>query len=445
MNHLFAHVRAVRLAELVSTERRFYERSWTPAAIRRWQLAALNREWARVRERVPYYARLVSDGSLPARFESWDEFRSDVPAVDRETVQHHLSSMTCGGTSVRLWRATGGATGQPLRIPVSPSEKRISAADLWLGRSWNGIAPADRLFLLWGHAHALGVGVNGWISRVTRRLCDRLLGYSRWSAYDLSDEAMQRAALALLRVRPVYVVGYAVALDRFARVNRVLRGAFHGLRLKATIATAESFPRSDSRAVIEDVLGCPVFMEYGAVETGPIAYERSLGGFHVFWRHYFVEGEPSLQIPGTFELLVTSLFPRCLPLVRYRTGDLAAADPNSEGFDQCFERIIGRCNDYVLLEDGRAIHSEAFSHAVRESPILAFQVVQDEARAITLRYVTEHALSVQDVAIIRRRLAHLDPGLAGVAFQRTQQLDTTVAGKTRRVTRVSPAEGEVVV
>ena len=39
--------------------------------------------------------------------------------------------------------------------------------------------------------------------------------------------------------------------------------------------------------------------------------------------------------------------------------------------------MIGRCNDYIALSDGASIHSEAFTHAVKECETVArFQVVQ---------------------------------------------------------------------
>ena len=41
------------------------------------------------------------------------------------------------------------------------TEARVAELDHWLGRSRLGIEPADRLFLLWGHAHLFGSGLNG--------------------------------------------------------------------------------------------------------------------------------------------------------------------------------------------------------------------------------------------------------------------------------------------
>src|SRR5262249_52858916 len=144
---------------------------------------------------------------------------------------------------------------------------------------------------------------------------------------------------------------YSVALDRFARVNRAKADQFRKIGLKLVIATAEAFPSPDSRELIEEVLGGRVAMEYGSVETGPIAHEPPTGRYRVFWADYMLEGVESKSKPGCYEILVTSLHRRCMPLVRYRIGDLISEDPGGEGFNQEFDRVIGRCNDFVLLKD----------------------------------------------------------------------------------------------
>lgn len=418
----------------------FYERNWTPRQIRQWQLDAFNRQWEQLRLEVPYFRRMHNARRLPDAFATWDEFRVLMPTMDRKHIQTRLESLTRRCKSRSQWRSTGGSTAEPIRVPVWECESEIAAGDLWYARSWFDVSPDNRLFLIWGHSHLLGSGIMGWLNGTKRRVQDALLGYHRFSAYDLSEQRLEEAAEALLAFRPAYVLGYAVALDRFARVNQSRQAAFHRLSLKVAIATAESFPRPDSAEIVEEVLGCPVAMEYGAVETGPIAHQRPAGFFEAFWRHHFVEGMASEHMPGASEVLITSLYPRCLPLVRYRIGDLISGDPNDDTFDQRFENVIGRCNDYVVLEGGTVIHSEAFSHSVKDcSQILNYQVVQGADRSIVLRYVAERPLDTVGLTEIRRRLGRIHPRLADIAVEHSHALETTVAGKVRRVARVAEA------
>lgn len=434
--YVVRELRAHRLRQLLFDQQDFYEKHWTPDAIREWQLDQFNGQWQLIYRSVPYFQRLQQEKNLPTRFSTWQEFREIMPIMDRKTVQNDREALTSRTQAADFWRTTGGSTAEPLQIPTWYSEREFATKDMWYGRSWFGVAPCDKLFLIWGHSHLLGSGFQGWLNGGKRRLKDALLGYYRYSAYDLSERGLLEAAEALLEFQPAYVIAYAVALDRFTRVNRRHQAAFHRLGLKVAIATAESFPRADSAQLIAEVFGCPVVMEYGAVETGPIAHQRPGGQYSVFWRHYFLEGQESEHLPGAYEILVTSLYPRCLPLVRYRVGDLISGNPNDEHFMQEFESVTGRCNDLVVLRNDRVVHSEAFTHIVKDcSSILGYQVIQSGDGDITLNYVAEKPLGSGEMAEIRRRLNKINSELARISIERVESLEQTIAGKTRRIFR----------
>lgn len=359
-----------------------------------------------------------------------------MPVMDRATLQRERDELGSCERPPDEWRSTGGSTAEPIQVDVWKSEADIAAQDLWYARGWYDVSPSDRLFLIWGHSHLLGSGIRGRIAGTKRRFKDTLLGYLRWSAYDLSEETLRHAAEALLKFRPRYIIAYAVALERFAQVNRDRKKAFHSLGLKVAIATAEAFPRPDSAGFIADVLGCPVTMEYGAVETGPIAHQTPNGEYSVFWRHHFVEGRITDELENTYDLLVTCLFPRCSPLIRYRVGDLILPGSDDEYFGQQFGRVVGRSNDYIVLGNGRVVHSEAFSHVVKDFPYMSgYQVIQSAYGDITLNYIASRQLETSEVEQIRWRLGRIDDSLTSIGIERVYSLPKTIAGKTRHILR----------
>jgi phenylacetate-CoA ligase len=428
--------RARSLAPLIDQQSTFYSQKRSAKEIQTWQLACFQENWTRVRKNVPYYAQLGD--KVPAKFDSWDQFKTTVPLIDRKEVQQHGSALADRSRPADFLRTTGGSTSEPVQLPAWNSELEYANADFWLARSWLGISPSDKLFLIWGHSHLLGSGLKGKLNGLRRTLKDALLGYYRFSAYDLSPQAMQRAGDALLDFRPAYVIGYSVALDAFAQANAERAEQLKKIGLKAVIATAEAFPTSDSRQRISEVLGSPVVMEYGAVESGPIAQETPGHRFQVFWKHWYIETIPSEHLAGAFDVLLTSLYPRCFPLIRYRTGDLISEDSNSSDFEQTFERVIGRCNDFIQVKTGALIHSEAFTHAVKECAfVMGFQVVQCANGDIRFNYVPAPRCAVNE-AEIRRRLTMIHPALGEVTLSSVQTIPQTIAGKTRAIVREQP-------
>jgi phenylacetate-CoA ligase len=430
---LLAQIRAISIAPRLSAYAASYEGA-APAFIASRQLRSLNTAWALSLAHSPWARAIKEEFALPAQFSSLDDFDAAVPIVGKRELRAILDAVPAarGGLA---WRCTGGSTGEPFRFPTWADEHAAAALDIWLGRRRLGIAPNERLFLLWGHAHLLGSGWRGALNAFSRRLSDRLLGYVRCSAYDLAEADLDRACETLLRAKPRYVVGYSTALDRLARASMARRREIAGLKVKAVIATAEAFPHAESREVIARCFGAPVFSEYGTVETGPLAYEDQSGIHQVFWAHYRLTRRGGAG-PDVNEAVVTTLYPRALPLLRYALGDLIDAEPpapSGAGLRR-IRRVVGRCNDVVHLPNGAAIHSEAFTHCMRDAPgVRAFQVVVAKQGWPRLRYEAADELDASVIREVRRRLAIVDPALAHTPLERTECVARSVAGKHKTV------------
>jgi phenylacetate-coenzyme A ligase PaaK-like adenylate-forming protein len=427
---IVARLRSGVLARRMAPYRTVYETS--PEAVPGVQLARLNEGWAFSLQRSPWARDMKQRLGLPVRFDSWASFEAAVPVQGKPALVETIRAAAAADEPV-IWRSTGGTTAEPFRFPVFPSEAAEAALDIWLGRARLGIGPNDRLFMIWGLSHLFGVGAKGVIAKIKRRLSDWALGYTRWSAYQLSAEALDRACTALTRSHAAYVVGYSSALDRFARQNLSRMPEIHRLKLRAVIATAEGFPSSDSRERVEACFGAPVVMEYGSVETGPIAYERRGGGYDVFWPHHRLELGPRHE-DGTAELIVTSLHPRALPLLRYAIGDRVRPGLGADDWPAAFAAVTGRCNDAVIAPGGRIIHSEAFTHVLRDlQGVRRYQVVRrGDLRPPMLRLEADE-VSDATVALIRSRLAKIDPLLADSVLERVDGIQTSIAGKHRMV------------
>jgi len=426
-------IRERRYAQAVAERAAAYAEESDSGARASLQLGLLNAEWTRVLRTVPHYARLAAAGTLPRSFASLDAFVRLVPPTTRHDVQASLADRTSSGAPPDFKRITGGSTSEPVQLPAWSSEQAFTRADTWWARGWYRITPGSRLFLLWGHSHLLGTGFPGWIRARRMEWSDRLLGYYRHSAYDMRPERLRDGARALIRFRPDYMIGYSVALARFAAANGSLRDELRSLGLRAVIGAAEAFPPGDAMRQLEDLFGCPVGMEYGSVETGLMGHSHPRSGYRVFWRSYLLDAERHGDV---WRLKVTSLYPRAFPLIRYDIGDeveLAAGTPDTAIGLARIERVVGRCNDTVVLADGSVTHSEVFTHVVRPcSEIRAYQIVQRDG-AIRIDYLAEAPLSQEAAAGVRERLRKIHPDLERIPLTRVPDLKRTIAGKTRMV------------
>jgi len=399
-----------------------------------FQLEKFNKHWQKI-IKIPYYSGLVKKGIVPNKFESWSEFVEKVPVTTKKVIQDNKNNMTDKSRKSEFTRITGGTTAQPVQLPSWNSEMKEAELDLWTARSWYEINPKSRLFLIWGHSHLLGTGVSGKINGFKRKLKDKLLGYYRFSAYNINREKMRLAAEVMLKFQPDYVIGYSVALDNFIRVNKDLIDKLGALKLKVVVGTAESFPKEDSESIINEIFNCPVGMEYGSAETNLVAHTHPDGGYKVFWQNYFVEAIDNGQQKGKI-IRITSLYPRCFPLIRYEIGDEVELYDGDNGLGiSRLKKVIGRCNLFALMPDGSKIHSEAFTHCVRDvQGINQYQILQEKDKIRLLLIVNDKYIKENEKEI-KSRLVKINKEFNNMNFEYVTSLKQTISGKTPMVIR----------
>ncbi|MCX5689802.1 MAG: hypothetical protein NTV94_08485, partial [Planctomycetota bacterium] len=289
-----------------------------------WQLEQINRNWAVQQTTIPAYIEAVRSGRLPRSFASLSEFTQRVQPTTKKMVQTQMAELSDPTKPQDFAFTTGGSTGQPTSFPFWNSEAAHSIPDRWMCRRWYGVQPSDRLFMIWGHSHLLGTGLKGKFKAKQRIWKDSMLGYYRFSAYQLDPAKLRPACDEMLRFRPQYLLCYSSALDYFCRVNVDRADELKKLNLKMAFGTGESFPYPDTAEWVNKTLSCPCAMEYGSIETGIMGFsrpvQRGMGHFDLFWRSYLFEAN-EVGPTGGRVVRITSLFPKKFPLMRYEIGD----------------------------------------------------------------------------------------------------------------------------
>jgi phenylacetate-CoA ligase len=396
------------------------------------QLALFNGCWRKMAREIPFYHDLQRERGIPETIASWEEFLQVFPVVRREDIQKNGAAMTCTRKKPDCMRVTSGTTSVPVQMPAWSCEFTHTRADRWMARTWYGIQPDDRGFLIW-NTLTLETGIKVAIDLLKRNLHDRAAGDYRISDLYMSEEKLREGAQRLIKHKPDYIYACSMSMDAFARANARLEEGLRALGIKAVIGASEAFPSRDSVRMIEELFGCPVAMEYGSNEAGVMAHTHPDGPYCVFWRNYFIEACD--EGPGGARILrVTSLYERCFPLVRYEIGD--EIEPLEEGEKyglRGFSEVGGRMSSCIVLSDGTKMHAGAFPQCVRDTKeVLAFQVVQGMGN-LTFNLLTEDNLPASVEGRIRTRLCRIHPLLADVRIETVDALMQTAAGKTPMV------------
>jgi phenylacetate-CoA ligase len=190
------------------------------------------------------------------------------------------------------------------------------------------------------------------------------------------------------------------------------------LKLQVGIFGAEPWTEA-MRDALERQLGLKALNVYGLSEiVGPgVAAEciEARNGAHIQEDHFLVEvvdpqsGQP--VGPGAEgELVFTTLTKEALPMLRYRTGDIASVDPSPCECGRTtarMSRIRGRIDDMLIIRGVNLYPSEVERVLLSVGEVAPhYQLVVERPEAMDEVTVLCEPLAPVDVAGLRRRVEH---------------------------------------
>jgi phenylacetate-CoA ligase len=233
-------------------------------------------------------------------------------------------------------------------------------------------------------------------------------------------------------IRPRVVLGYASTIARFAR--HLEERGWQPAPVRGVFTTAEKLYRPQ-RELIERVFGARAYDCYGSSEVQNIAAECRLGSMHVNADFAVVETADPASAAAQ-PLLVTSLWNRAMPLIRYRNEDcgrlLEGECACGSGFP-LMSLEVARVSDSFRLPNGRVVHGEYFTHLMYGSEgVDSFQFHQVAVDRIVLRYVRAAAGDpARALGHAAEQVGALAPGQLTLEIEEVPAIGLSDAGKHR--------------
>ena len=315
----------------------------------------------------PYYKKIFQDlGAEMEDIKSFDDFKH-IPILTKSIMREQGTEILSAlGSNDLTIAKTSGSTGIPLKLYKNKEAVASTYAAMYRGHRWHGVDVGANEARLWG------VPIDHW-AKVKSRGKDFLLNRFRQKNLETSKQAFEAYYQSLLKYRPCYLMGYPSFIHSFAISAKEQGWDCLKLGLKFVKYTAEILPEYQKQC-IEDVFGCRCVSEYGAAETGIIAFECPHGNSHLMSESVFVEfveieDKECNKSNKKFKLLVTNFYNRAFPVIRYEIGDLAKP---VDGVCSCgrtlplISKIEGRVSDEVIGVDGKRFHSSTFSYILKD-------------------------------------------------------------------------------
>lgn len=410
--------------------RRFLAESetWPAARLAAWRREKLQRTIRQALTRVPYYRDLAQEAGL--RAEALQDF-SDLaafPFLTRTRIAEQFARLRADDAAAHRPQesATSGSTGTSMRFLLDRHANILEFAALWRVLNWAGYRFGQR------YANLHGRVIPG----------DRLFEYD-WrlnclhlSSFNFKKENIRLYNERLRRFRPVLIKAYPSSIALFAQWLEEEKIEAYA---PCAILTSSETLLDHQREILARVFRCPIHNFYGQNERAALISTCPAGRYHIHEEYSHVEilnprGEPAA--PGEAgEIVTTSFHNLAMPLIRYRTRDLAipAATPCPCGRPyRCVEKVIGRIEDLVVTPDGRYVGrmdaAFKYSRGIRLS-----QIVQREAASMTVKIVRGAEYGPEDEAVLLREIRARVGAAIRIDLEYVDQIPVGANGKIKFV------------
>ena len=264
----------------------------------------------------------------------------------------------------------------------------------------------------------------------------------RFSVFDLSTSALEEILNDFRRKKFTYINGYTSSIVLFAKFletkNLLLKEICP--TLKSCFVTAEML-FDDDKTLLQKQFGVPIINEYGASELGIIAFQNPNDEWRVNAETLFVEilNENNQPVPlGTEgKIVVTSLYNKAHPFIRYEIGDRGILDEKSTAKKPILKKLIGRTNDFAVLPSGKKAAGLTFYYITKsiiedDGNVKEFVIKQTEIDTFEIEYVSSKLLEENQINKIKQAINnYLEPNLT-VTFHRKEYLKRSKSGKLKQ-------------
>lgn len=394
---------------------------WSKRKLEAFQLKELKRVVSFAYDRIPYYRERFDAAHItPRDIQTLADIKK-LPTLTRADIKANYEKLLPKGTDPKklLFRTTGGSTGDPL---VIFSDMHFVSRDRANTLYYLGVAGVNPY-------HYKSVRLYG--DRVPEKLVRRgVYWYNShkgnqlvMSCYHITASTVRSYVDAINAFRPEYIHSRPSALYTLARHMHEAKLTL--LKPLRTLFCDGEILYDYQRALIEKVFGARLYLTYGHTEGAVVGI--SCPRSHLL---HFLPQVGILEIldrkdrsiskeGGRGEMVVTGFNNDLMPLIRYRTQDMAIGTKKTCPCDrhyQMVKKVEGRLQDYIIDTHGSVVPlaPAIFNYNDMDwTGVSEFKIEQREKGK--LRIQVQLHLDAHKAAVKRRLTARL-PKIFGPGF-----------------------------
>lgn len=363
---------------------------------------------------------------------------NSVPIITKRHLQQPIEQRLSEGFTTKnvYLNKTSGSSGDPFIFAKDKWCHAMTWAQIMDRFAWYGI---DFNSSRQARFYGIPLDKKGYYKE---RLKDWFSNRYRFSVFDLSDVAFKTTLAKFKTDKFDFINGYTSPIVQFAKYLKQKNIVLNTIcpSLKVCIVTSEML-FDDDKTLMETQFGVSVVNEYGASELDLIAFQNTNDEWQVNNETLYVEilDNKGNVLPFGEEgrIIITSLYNKAHPLIRYDVGDIGILSEKSTLRKPILKKLVGRTNDIAILPSGKKAAGLTFYYITKsvienDGNVSEFVIEQTALDQFIIRFVSKEELSNAQKEIITAEMErYLEPGIK-VDFNRVSQLKRTKAGKLKQ-------------
>ncbi len=429
---------------------------WTPSQLANHQATALLELRKYAYARSPFYQRFHKNlmerplAELPVLtkamlMENFDDLVTD-RALHLENVRRFAEEGEVGQRFQDRYyvNATSGSSGHPGFFLFDESEWAFVLASFARGQEWSGV----RIDLTRRQKMATVASISPW--HMSSQVAATVKSWWRPSLRIPASQPISQTVEQLNEWQPEVLISYASMAGALAEEQLARRLQIH----PKVVYVASEVLTSQTKDRVKEAWGDEPYNQYAATETAGIASEHvSCRKMHFYEDLVITEvvDERYRPVPaGEYgeKILVTTLFSRTQPLIRYELNDSVRVSAAEHGCALPFkvlESIQGRVEDSLMLpalSGGEVLIRPLVINRIMDiAPVSGWQIQQQADQGLvvllsgTRNGPTDNWLAQQ----INQSLSQEGAQVPYVHVQRVLEIPKTAAGKAPLIRAYKPS------
>ncbi len=380
----------------------------------------------------PFYKQFIGNKET----KHWD----DIPVMMKIDLQIPLINRLSKGYTLKncYTSKTSGSSGQPLIFAKDKYCHALTWAEIIDRFGWFNID-----FNSSYQARFYGIPLD-FKNYQKERLKDWFSHRFRFPIFDLSESKLEEFLSAFKKKKFYFINGHTSSIVLFAKYlkKKNIRLTSVCPTLKYCVVTSEMLYDQDKK-LLQSTFGIPIINEYGASELDLIAFTNNEDEFIINSETLFVEilDESNKVLPNgkAGRIVITSLYNKAQPIIRYDVGDLGVLDPKSTFKKPILQKLIGRANDFAQLPSGKTVPGHTFYYITKsivedDGNVKEFVIEQTNLDAFKIIYVSDKELNPDEISKINKAMVDYVEDNLKLTFERVEILKRKRSGKLKQFT-----------